>query len=65
MIIQNNFNSRNAKPNDYQSIGKTRDNSLEKEEEIVKNSVIQDILDKDKEYDEDTPEVKDNWDFFR
>ena len=73
MIIKNNFNAKNANPLDnYQNIGKGQ-NSLDKHFEQekqgiplknVSNDVIQDILDKDKEYQNDDKE-EDKWDFFR
>ena len=64
MIIKNNFNSKDASPlKDYQSIGKGRNN--QEDNKKIDNQVIQDILDKDKEYLDDDEEIRDNWDFFR
>ena len=64
MVIKNNFNSKDTNPlKDYQQIGKGRNNF--ENQEHVPNQVIQDILDKDKEYLEDDEDRKDNWDFFR
>lgn len=72
MIIKNNFNEKDANPlPDYKGIGKGI-NSLDKyfEEQNgvlnknVDNKVIQDILNKDKEYEDDTDDG-DKWKFFR
>ena len=69
MIIKNNFNNKNVNPLDnYKSIGKTRDNSFDKDNADFNqnnNSIIDDILKSDHEYEDDTEEVKDNWDFFK
>ncbi len=65
MIIQNNFNNKDTKPLDnYQSIGSTRDNTIENRNLDQDNKIIQDIIDEDQEY-EDNEEEKDKWDFFR
>lgn len=66
MIIKNNFNAKDANPlMDYKEIGKGRDSLDHFNDEKVNNQVIQDILNKDKEYQEDDEEVRDNWDFFK
>ncbi len=71
MIIRNNFNNKNANPlDDYKSIGKTRDNTfLDDENNNIKdnlnNEIIKDIIRKDNEFDDDSDESNDKWDFFR
>ena len=73
MIIKNNFNEKSTNPlSGYHGIGKGRDSldhkmELEKEgfiPENMDNSVIQDIINSDHEYDVDDKE-EDKWDFFR
>lgn len=74
MIIQNNFNSRSDKPLEgYHKIGKG-ENSLDRQMELEKegfikknldNKVIQDIIRKDTEFEEDSGEQEDKWEFFR
>ena len=74
MIIQNNFNSKDANHlKDYQGIGKGS-HSLDKKFELEKegfirenlnNKVIQDVLSKDTEYDTGEEKENDKWDFFR
>ena len=72
MIIQNNFNSQSATPlDDYESIGGGRNRQKYKKEqehpqfikENLNNPIIQNVLDKDSEFDDNTKE--DKWDFFR
>ena len=69
MIIKNNFNERNVNPlNDYTSLGKTRENNIEKDninlDQETKN-IIDDIIRSDHEYDEENEDVRDKWDFFK
>ena len=74
MIIQNNFNSKSAEPrSDYKSIGEGRnsfDNATNMDNEKLirdnlNNGVIQDIMNKDNEYNDDTIDDSDRWGFFR
>ena len=69
MIIKNNFNNKSIDPlDDYQSIGKTRDNSMDNEFNTLNNDtkdIIEDILKSDHAFDEDDDDKGDKWDFFR
>lgn len=73
MIIKNNFNDKDANPlENYQGVGKGSNSldkrfSQEKEGFVAKNMdnhVIKDILDSDKEFEEDS-QKENKWDFFR
>lgn len=74
MIIKNNFNDKDVSPlNDYQSIGKgseSLDRKFEMDQEgfipeNMDNKVIQDVINRDSDYDEDNNEKEDKWSFFR
>ncbi len=69
MIIKNNFNNKSVNPlEDYESIGKTRDNNVDGENININREnkeIIEDILRSDHEFDELDEEEKDKWDFFR
>ena len=75
MIIKNNFNTKSSEPlSNYQGIGKGR-NSLDHEMQLerdgyvrenLNNGVIQDILNKDREFDDgEDDSSRDKWDFFK
>ena len=69
MIIKNNFNNKSVNPlDDYESVGKTRDNNIDGENININREnkeIIDDILRSDHEFDELEGEEKDKWDFFR
>lgn len=70
MIIQNNFNDKDANPLDnYEGIGKgshSLDKTMENENKglFEDNRVIQDIIDSDHEYNDEN-RYEDEWKLFR
>lgn len=66
MIIKNNFNVKDANPlTDYKKISDGRsnlDNYLNEKEKP--NQIIQDIINKDNEFEEEIKE-EDKWKFFK
>ena len=72
MIIKNNFNKKSVDSlNDYENIGKgsnSLDKKLQKEQEgfirkNIDNPIIQNIINSDKEYEEDDSDDN-KWSFF-